>query len=164
MQGIIENIGYPGDPTAGANDPSALIAPGTIVTLTDGRQFKYVKFDDGVGNVAAVAKTACYNKTADGTTVTSDQSDGIGASINHVAGFFMNVPTDLRFTWIQIRGVLLAAPAPASTAQGDALIGSTTDVTLGRVAANTAPTNKVAAWALTAVAANVSDVYVVVGG
>lgn len=75
-----------------------------------GNVYRYVKFDNGTGNIAAVAGGGAYWKTLTPSaatpvwTVTSDASDSAYGPTG-VAGLFLNVPTDLNFCFIQVAGV-----------------------------------------------------------
>lgn len=79
---------------------------GREVFTSDGRAFRYVKFDNGSGNVAAVAGGPAYwYPDAAGGVVTSDQTDSGTAGKGHsVAGQFLNVPTDAYCIWVQFKG------------------------------------------------------------
>jgi hypothetical protein len=87
----------------------------------DGKTYRYVKFDNGAGNVAAVAGNLCY-WTATSGTVTSDESD---SSIP--AGIFMAVLTDGSWGWIQTRGLATVNNEGTDIALGAAMIASSTD-------------------------------------
>ena len=62
-------------------------AVGTVGSTSDGKQYKYVKFNNGVGNVASVAGNVAYYYAVSGvsagetTEVTMDVTDsgGVGA-------------------------------------------------------------------------------------
>lgn len=92
---------------AAANGPKAILG-GKYVWK--GNVFRYVKFDNGAGNVAAVVGGAAYWKTLTPNastpvwTVTSDASDSAYLA-NGFAGLFLNIPTDLNFCFIQVAGV-----------------------------------------------------------
>lgn len=94
----------------------------------NGKAYKCVKFNNGVGNVAAIAGHCAYYYAVSGAAaattgylsniVTMDVTD----SHNIGAGVFLSVPADGDFCWVQIRGraTLLAAALPAG-ADGNAL-------------------------------------------
>jgi hypothetical protein len=66
---------------------------GDLYTAADGRVYKFVLFDNGTDNVAAVAGNVCYYKAETGAetwTVTSDLS----SSNNIGAGVFQSAPAD----------------------------------------------------------------------
>ncbi len=125
-----------GDPTS-VNDEVAQNQLGTVI-LFKGLKYRYVKFDNGAGNVASAANGVAHWKVLTPTTnppiftVTSDQTDAL-ATIQSVAGIFGGVVTDLFHTFIQISGPTQATVASATTV-GDAVIGGTTDLTFGRIA------------------------------
>lgn len=120
-----------------ANDQSVKNTPGRVIQYK-GKLYRYVQFDNGAGNVAALAGGVAYWKSLDPLTgtfiVTSDQTDSMGG-VNAVAGVFeVAGVTDQYYTWIQVGGAVLAK-VPAETIQGDKLTGSTTDQTFARIAA-----------------------------
>lgn len=91
-----------------------------------GRIYKFVEFDNGTGNVAAVAGNVCYYVSETGAetfTVTSDLSD----SDNVGAGMFMSVPADGEYCWIQVAGPATLTTALTAGADGNALtaVGAT---------------------------------------
>jgi hypothetical protein len=98
-----------------------------------GKIYKFVKFNNGVGNVAAVSGNVCYYYAVSGasageiTEVTMDVTDsgGIGA------GVFQSVPADGEYCWIQIKGPATLTTALTAGADGNALTAvGTTDGTL----------------------------------
>lgn len=100
-------------------------ALGTVHRDYDGKQYKYVQFNDGVGAVASVAgNMAYYYGTAGATTVvTMDLSD----SANIGAGVFQAVIPDLGYGWIQTKGPATLTTALTAGADGNALtaVGAT---------------------------------------
>lgn len=108
------------------------------------------------------------------TQVTDVQSESLLGNANGIAGWLMPNTTALgttaftitvlrnggngSYVFIGLQGFIAGAVSVGSTAAGDALIGSGTAWTPARVAAGTAPTNVVGAWALTAVASGLSDI------
>lgn len=108
----------------------------------NGKTYMYVKFDNGVGNVAAVAGQACYVDTALSwtphtgvATVTSDVSDADPANTAAICvGVFVNAITDGRYGFIQCGGVRTNALNSAA-AVGDRLIVTTTDGSLDNATA-----------------------------
>ena len=99
-----------------------------------GYMYKYVKFDNGVGNVASVAGKFAYYFGSSGTTVTMDLSD----SKNVGAGVFQAVIADGGYGWVQVSGIAtLVVDLTAGTA-GQALTpAGATDGTLDVSAAAT---------------------------
>lgn len=104
-------------------------ALGTIHRNYDGKQYKYVKFNNGAGNVASVAGNFCYYygvsgaSAGDTTTVTMDVTDSIGVG----AGVFQAVIADGGYGWIQTRGPATLTTALTAGADGNALtaVGAT---------------------------------------
>lgn len=136
------------DPTAASNlnDQMPRCDPGTEVYY-GGSWYMYVKFDDGVGNVASAVNRVAYWKDRALGVVTSDKSDGqvtgsIGAG---GAGIFQGVITDLYYTWIQRRGYRAKVRLDATGAIGNkvhANIG-TTDLILTTVTDASAATSAI---------------------
>lgn len=104
------------DPTAVTD--TAKFRPGQLGSVVESptKMFKYVQYNTGSGDVAAVSGNATAYYTVDGyknNVVTSDYSD----SVNIGAGILQSTPTNGDFCWIQIRGA--ATMASALTAGGD---------------------------------------------
>lgn len=138
-----------------ANDATAKNVLGTIVEYK-GNKWMYVKFDNGTGNVAAVAHGVAYWKSLDPLTetftVTSDETDS-HAGLNGVAGIFGCAITDGYYGWIQISGVATCLVA-ASTVAGDRMIGYATDLTFNRIATGGAATDNIYGVAINAIDSN----------
>jgi hypothetical protein len=106
-----------------------------------GKIYKFVKFNNGVGNVAAVVGNMAYYYAVSGasagqiTEVTMDVTDsgGIGA------GVFQSIPADGEYCWIQIAGPATLTTALTSGADGNPLtaISAGADGTLAVVGAVT---------------------------
>lgn len=87
------------------------------------KTYKYVQFNNGAGDVAAISGDVCYYYAVSGasagqtTIVTMDRTDsgGIGA------GVFQSVPADLQYCWIQVRGEATLTQALTGGADGNAL-------------------------------------------
>lgn len=99
---------------------------GDLYTANDGRIYKFVLFNNGAGNVAAVAGNFCYYLAETGAetwTVTSDLSDSNGVG----AGVFQSVPADAEYCWIQVQGPATLTTALTAGADGNALtaVGAT---------------------------------------
>lgn len=96
---------------------------------TDGKRYRFVLFDNGAGNVAAVAGNFAYVLAVSGasagqtTTVTSDLSDSAGVG----AGVFQSAPADGEYCWVQIAGYATLNTALTAGADGNALtpVGAT---------------------------------------
>lgn len=115
-------------------------AVGTVGSTYDGKQYKYVKFNNGVGNVASVAGNVAYYYAVSGasagetTEVTMDVTDSGGVG----AGVFQAVIEDGGYGWIQTRGVATLTTALTAGTDGNALTAiGTTDGTLDVSAAVT---------------------------
>lgn len=112
-----------------ANDSSPKFTLGTRYESHDGKVYAYYKFDNGAGNVAAVAGNFAYvlapSGTSEGatTTVTSDLSDSAGVG----AGVFQAVLTDGNYGWFQVDGIATLTTALTAGADGNALtpVGAT---------------------------------------
>lgn len=102
---------------------------GDVYVDHDGKRYKFVLFDNGAGNVAAVAGNFAYYYAPSGasagatTTITSDLSDSAGVG----AGVFMAAPADGEYCWIQTWGPATLNTALTAGADGNALtpVGST---------------------------------------
>jgi hypothetical protein len=99
---------------------------GDLYFAHDGKVYKFVLFNNGSGNVAAVAGNVCYYLAETGAetfTVTSDLSDSSYVG----AGVFQSVPADGEYCWIQVKGPATITPALAAGADGNALtaVGAT---------------------------------------
>jgi hypothetical protein len=134
--GTLETVEIPSSGPGVANDAVAK-APLGVLYRHQGNVYRYVQFDNGAGNVAAVQYGVVYWKTlspSEGSfVVTSDISSAIGSGKNLVAGVTGAVITDQYYTWIQVGGVCTALTAE-STVAGDACVYGT-DNTFGRDAA-----------------------------
>lgn len=115
-----------------------------------GKVYKFVKFNNGVGNVAAVAGNVAYYYAVSGasagqiTEVTMDVTDSGGVG----AGVFQSVPADGEYCWIQIKGPATLTTALTAGADGNALTAvGTTDGTLDL---SDAVTDSVVAYAIDA--------------
>lgn len=133
---------------------TALEELGVVRTVvdTDGlKEYKYVQFNNGTGNVASATDMVVYELISGdtgGTVVTNDVSD---SDANYVAGVMPVAMTDLYYGWMQVRGYndAIRTNGDDDIAATDAIIGGG-DGTCNSVAADTAPTNKVLAWAVAA--------------
>jgi hypothetical protein len=129
-----------------ATHATAQYKPGQLAfnsTSTGTKGYKYVLFNNGVGNVAAVSGNVAYYYAVSGasagqyTEVTMDLTDSqeIGA------GVFQSVPADGEYCWIQITGVATLTTALTAGADGDPLTptGAGADGTLDVTADATSP-------------------------
>jgi hypothetical protein len=104
---------------------------GDVYFGPDGKVYKFVLYNTGVGPVAAVAGNACYYYAPSGvsagatTTVTSDLSDSAGLG----AGILQSAPSSTvgLYCWIQTQGPATITPALTAGADGNALtaVGAT---------------------------------------
>jgi hypothetical protein len=108
---------------------------------SDGKRYKYLKFDNGAGNVASVAGNAAYYYGASGAAdadtyseVTMDLTDAVAT-----AGAFCAVIADGGFGWIQTGGYCTMTTAFTDGADGNVLthVGAGADGTLDVSAAAT---------------------------
>lgn len=124
-------------------------------------KYRYVQYSS-TSNPALTNLTApapCYWTDNTYTVVSPVSSEGV-AGINLVAGLIMpnttaisgltNTQLNGNFIWICVGGFVSGVIGITSAAAGDALIGSATNFAPARVAAGTAPTNRVIGWATSA--------------
>ena len=115
-----------------------------------GKVYKFVLFNNGAGNVAAVAGNVAYIYAPSGasagatTTVTSDLSDSAGIG----AGVFQSAPADGEYCWVQIKGVAPLTTALTAGADGNAL--TAVGATDGTLDVSAAVTDAVVAYAIDA--------------
>lgn len=124
---------------------------GTRYVAKNGKEYKYVEFNNGAGNVASVAGNFSYNYAVSGAAaagnediVTMDVTDsgGIGA------GVFQAVIADGGYGWIQTGGLATLTTALTAGADGNALTAvGTTD---GTVDVSFAVTDAICAFAIDA--------------
>jgi hypothetical protein len=129
-------------PDFSATHTTAQFVEGTVAQAHDGKWYKYFLFNNGVGNVAAVAGNVAYYYAVSGTsagqltTCTMDLTDTqeIGA------GVFQSVPADGEYCWLQIKGSATLTTALTAGADGDPLTPTgSTDGTLDVTADATSP-------------------------
>lgn len=105
------------------------VAVGTVYRASNGKQYKYVEFNNGAGDVASVAGNFAYYYAVSGasagqtTIVTMDVTDSGGVG----AGVFQAVIADGGYGWIQTKGVATLTTALTAGADGNALtaVGAT---------------------------------------
>lgn len=106
-----------------ANDENPQFTPGVEYMSQDGKCYRYYQFDNGAGNVAAVAGNVGYFYAPSGasagatTVVTMDVSD----SAKVTAGAFQAVLTDQYYGWFQTKGPATLTTALTAGADGNAL-------------------------------------------
>lgn len=133
-----------------ANDATPKAPLGSLYRA-NGKVYRYVLFDNGSDNVAAVAGGVVHWKTlAPPTptfTVTSDYSSAKGKNL--CAGVLGCVVTDGYYTWIQVGGIADCTGLDFSGISGDVVAGyvkgckasySTTDLAFKLTPASTDPT------------------------
>lgn len=102
---------------------------GDIFVGDDGKRYRFVLYNGGAGNVAAVAGNFAYvlapagASTGATTTVTSDLSD----SANVGAGVLMAAAASGEYCWVQISGYATLNTALTAGSDGNALtpVGAT---------------------------------------
>lgn len=121
--------------TGSVGDVQPQAGLGEIITHR-GRTYQYVRFDNGVGNVAAVAGQACYWRDLANFIVTSDISDSLSGAteLAFCAGVFLYAMQDLYYGWIQCGGVATGVKLSGAGAPGQLLLPSQTDGVLTTVA------------------------------
>ena len=78
--------------------------------------YRYYKFENGTGSVAAVSGNIAVFKATTQDICTSDISDGDTNKV--AAGMFVSVPADGQFCWLQVRGPATVNQAVNSGADG----------------------------------------------
>lgn len=99
---------------------------GYTVTSTDGRKYRYIRFDSS--GIAAVAGAPCVVALSeDANVVQADISDGNSMAV----GCFLSVLTDTYYGWIQTEGRAVDCPctgAQDSINEGDPLYAVTDQI------------------------------------
>jgi hypothetical protein len=159
--GADQDIAYDGDPSLFTNnDAKARNRPGTIIRYLD-KEYMYVQYNSAGATVPLVGAPA-YLVGLSAVQVSALYSESQSGTINDVVGMIGNVITNLYYGWIQISGNFVGAiDTSGAIAKGDQLIGATDENTTGRVALNTAPTNKCIGYAYTATAGNKANFFLV---
>lgn len=112
-----------------------------------GKGYRFVKYDNGTGNLTLAENDVLYYVNSSDHTVTKDVTD---TDINHVAGVAVGAISDGEYGWMQTYGHdTVATDDGDDITDGDAIIGSG-DGTCNSVAQDNAPTNKVLGWATAA--------------
>jgi len=123
-------------------DTTALFTAGSRGVTANGKEYKYIQYENGAAAVAGVAGEVTYYAKvavgdATGTIVTSDLTD---SDLNG-AGVLQASLTDGAFGWVQTKGLATLSIALSAGVDGDALTPTgatdgTLDVNLA-TAANT---------------------------
>lgn len=105
-----------------AIDSSALFELGSIGQTSDGKLYKYIKYEAASAAIAGVAGEVAYYATvaigdATATIATSDLSDSLAVG----AGVLQAALTDGSFGWVQVSGLATLSIALTAGADGDAL-------------------------------------------
>jgi hypothetical protein len=169
--GLVAPLGVIFDDQGGVDSVSGTTTqlPNLVVA-----RYKYVLYKSTTNPALASAPGLVYYTDETQTVVSGAMADGQTATPSSLAGVLMINTTDLSTitatilnnggngsgVWICIGGFVKGCTSVASTALGDALIGSSTAFTPARVAAGTAPTYVKTLTALTAISGGVSDVLV----
>lgn len=138
------------DQTYAALTEGNVPAVGSVFEGTDGKAYKFVQYNGGVGSVAAVAGNVAYYHAPSGvsagsyTVVTSDLSDSAGLG----AGVLMSAPASGSYCWIQIRGK--ATLTTALTAGGDGNALTAVGATDGTLDVSALVTDAIVAYAIDA--------------
>jgi len=131
--------------------------------------YKYVRYNPTVSQVLLTGAQLVYWKDETFTTVTGLYSEAPWG-INGIAGWLLYNTTAVsgataatingNYCWIQVGGFLAGAYVTAASI-GDSIYGAaSTFGATGHTVASTAPPNRVAAWAYTAAASNLADLYI----
>ena len=116
------------------NDLTPQFRPGTVYEHpTTGRQYRYVRHDNGAAVASANGGAAYWSDYAN-AVVSSDKTDNqMGATIPAgVAGIYQGVVTDRYFTWLVIKGsyTTMLAAADANGAVGNRIFAPASDADL----------------------------------
>lgn len=97
---------------------------GTVSSDNDGKVYKFLQYNVGAGDVAAVAGNVAFYFGTSGTATatsgqvcTSDVTDSVGVG----AGVLQSAPADGEYCWVQIEGEATLTTALAAGADGNAL-------------------------------------------
>lgn len=126
------------------DDSTPVHTPGDVYEVNSStgiKRYKYVKYDNGTGNLSLSANDVVYylNTGAwDGYTVTKDLSD---TTANMVAGVALGSISDGQYGWVQVAGYnsAVATNGDDDISAGDAVWG-VGDGTVDSTNAGTAPT------------------------
>ena len=125
-------------------ETSTIDLEGVNTIRRDGNKtYKWVKYNNGAGDVASVAGNIAYYYGVSGDAVTGGYENGVVTmdltDATMGAGVFQAIIADASFGWIQIRGPATMTTAALAGSDGNALThtGATTDGTLDVSAAVT---------------------------
>jgi hypothetical protein len=130
--------------------------------------YMLVKYSSTANPAPTTAPAPVYWTDNTYTTVTGVNSESFGGSLNFIAGYLMLNTTDLTtltntqlngaLCFIQVAGRLIGGVVPGATAIGDAIIGASGNFTAGRIAANSALTNRTFGFAETAIVSGTANI------
>ena len=143
-----------GNVNLNANDSKAYHDIGAQYFDANGAMFFYAQFDNGSGNVTAVAgQPIGWLGSMPGGKVTNDFSD---SHVNQVTGIMQRVMTDQYYGWFQARGkgVKGLTLAAGTSTDGQKLVWSGD----GTVSAMTDPGNEEAVFATTTAASTLTAI------
>lgn len=140
----------------------AKMTPGAAVYQVDasGRvlKYRYVRLNCTAAPTFIVGPVFWKDNTF--TVVTALSTEAIMGQ-NGMAGVLVNASaTNGNWVLIQVAGYLALMTVAASTNVGDALFATSGTQLTGRTAAQTAPTNRVLAWAITSTSSGKSDILI----
>ena len=128
---------------------------------------KYVRYLSTANPAVVAGPAPVYWTDQTFTTVSGVSTEGY-AGVNSVAGLLcLNSASysgltaailNGNFCFVAVSGWVAGCIAPGSTAAGDAIIGAAGNFTPARVAANTAPTNKLIGWATSAIVSSLCNI------
>jgi hypothetical protein len=145
--------------------PNAALPPGNGGGA--GLVLKYVRYQSTTNAAVVAGPAPVYFTDQTFQTVSGTSTEGF-AGLNSVAGLLLPNSTSIsgltaallngNFVWIAVAGWVAGCIAPGSTVAGDAIIAAAGNFTPARVAANTAPTNKLLGWATSAVSSGLCNI------
>ena len=128
----------------GLSETTSFDAEGLGAIRIEGQKvYKWVKYNNGAGDVAAVVGDVGYYYGVSGDAVTGGYENNVVTmdltDAYMGAGVFQSIIADGEYGWIQIEGPATLTTAPLAGADGNALthVGATTDGTLDVSAAVT---------------------------
>lgn len=140
---------YTAEDLTGANSGKAP-GIGDLFVSHDNKKYRFVKYNAGVGAVAAVAGNVAYFYAPSGvsTGVTNEVTSDLSDSNNLGAGVLMSAPANGNYCWVQIKGVATLNTALTAGADGNALTAA--GATDGTLDVSAAVTDAIVAYAVDA--------------
>lgn len=102
-----------------ADDVNQRHSLGQIRIHPNGNMYRYIKYDDGTANIAAVEGLVVYHVGTVDWVVTPDVSD---TSLSRRAGVIVATITNLQFGWMLVEGIY---PTVTTDGGGDIVAGNT---------------------------------------